>query len=263
VSKHTTKFSSDQTTSESIPYGYCQCGCGQKTKLSQHTDKRQNQIKGQPLRFVNGHNRRKTFPAPEIRYCECGCGQITPIAQTTNYTRKTTRGQRQRFIAGHAAKLRPLRPISERFWEKVNKAGPDECWEWQGARGPAGHGVFTIGSKRDKTRKTIPAHRFAYTLEHGTISDDKEACHKCDNPPCCNPAHIFAGTHRENMEDMVAKDRSARGERSGSTKLTDNDVIKIRQLIDCGMKQAEIGKLYSISQKAVSLIALRKRWKHI
>ncbi len=83
----------------------------------------------------------------------------------------------------------------------VTKGGPDECWEWRGVRNQAGYGVaYCAGLK-------IPAHRVAYMLAKGEIPEGLIIMHKCDNPPCCNPAHVFLGTSRENNEDTINKGR--------------------------------------------------------
>lgn len=111
------------------------------------------------------------------------------------------------------------RDINERFWEKVDKsAGPDGCWLWQAQVHPRGYGRFAIGSRTDKTRQQVPAHRVAYELGNGPIPEGHYVCHRCDNPPCCNPAHLFTGTQQENMNDMKAKGRQnkPRGDRNGS-----------------------------------------------
>jgi hypothetical protein len=252
----------DDTTND-IPYGYCHCGCGEKTKIANKTSAHHGKVKGEPMRYINGHNARKHFPTPEPKFCECGCGELTPIAKGHDAARGAVRGQHQRFIAGHAARLRPVRPIAERFWEKVDVRGPDDCWEWKAAHGQHGRGTFMVGSKRHGTQRQVPAHRFAYELEYGPIPNGMEACHKCDNPPCCNPRHIFAGTHKENMEDMAAKGRSSQGERDSQAKLTTDKVLEIRRLCASGMPQEKVGKLYGVTQGAVWLIVTRRRWKHV
>lgn len=250
-------------TTQEIPYGYCQCGCGQKTPIANHTSKHRGRIKGQPLHYINGHNRRKHFPEPEPHYCECGCGELTPFVTATDARRGIVKGQHRRFVQGHQTRVRMPRPIAERFWEKVDKRGPNECWPWKAAKGPSGHGQFRIGSKKDSSMRSVPAARVAYELTYGPMEEGLEACHKCDNPPCCNPSHIFPGTHKENMEDMANKGRSSQGERDSQAKLTADQVRQIRQLCAEGMTQENVGKHFGITQGAVWLIVTRKRWKHI
>jgi hypothetical protein len=95
----------------------------------------------------------------------------------------------------------------ERFWAKVNKAeglGPaGDCWEWTAAKTTAQYGAFM------KVKGVqILAHRFSYELTHGDIGDRKLfVCHRCDNPACVNPAHLFLGSHQQNVDDKMSKGR--------------------------------------------------------
>jgi hypothetical protein len=90
----------------------------------------------------------------------------------------------------------------ERFWHKVDRsAGTEACWPWMGGRNDNGYGISTL------TGKIMGAHRRAFELTNGAILTDQVVCHACDNPCCCNPAHLWLGTHKENMHDSVAKGR--------------------------------------------------------
>ena len=96
--------------------------------------------------------------------------------------------------------------LEQRFWEKVDKRGDDECWEWTGAKTrPNAYGYFRVSGS------LAVAHRVSYELAYGGIPEDKQICHTCDNPACVNPSHLFVGTHTDNMQDKVAKGRNARG----------------------------------------------------
>lgn len=95
---------------------------------------------------------------------------------------------------------------TERFWEMVDRRGPDECWEWIGARNDNGYGTFTLRGV------TVYAHRISWAIENGRFPESSPlACHECDNPPCVNPGHIFAGDHAANAADMNSKGRGPRG----------------------------------------------------
>jgi len=100
------------------------------------------------------------------------------------------------------------KPLSERFWAKVDRRGLDECWEWQGSR--TGRGRY--GNVKVDSYTNAPSHRVAWELTNGPVPEELCVCHRCDNPPCCNPAHLFLGTHQDNMIDKVAKGRQSRGE---------------------------------------------------
>lgn len=90
-----------------------------------------------------------------------------------------------------------------RFWARVDKsAGQDGCWLWLGYKDRYGYGQIRIAG-----RKQAKASRFAWEIRNGPMAKDQEACHSCDNPACCNPAHIFPGTHAENLHDMKVKGR--------------------------------------------------------
>lgn len=139
----------------------------------------------------------------------------------------------------------------EAFWARVDVRGPDECWPWTGALNRAGgYGHLSWGGR------TIYAHRLAHTLRKGPIPEGMQILHACDNPLCCNPAHLSAGTQAENIADMVAKGRHAVGERNARTKLTDEQVEAIRK---DPRTQSVIAAEYGIRQSLVSMIKAGKR----
>jgi len=112
----------------------------------------------------------------------------------------------------------------ERFWSKVDVRGRDECWEWQ-ASGSKGYGRLMMDGV------TWGAHRLAFTLVKGRIPDGMCVLHSCDNPPCCNPAHLFIGTHADNMRDMAKKGRSSSSRKTHCPRghaLVEGNLIKRR-----------------------------------
>lgn len=153
--------------------------------------------------------------------------------------------------------------FSARFWAKIDKGGgPDTCWEWTGNRAKrrGGYGNVALGHS-----KKIRANRVAWLLSHGTLSDDESVLHKCDNPPCCNPAHLFLGTHQDNYDDMVAKGRAntARGEAAGRAKLTESQVRDIRRKYASGATLIGLGAEYGLTSGTVHSIIDRRSWKHV
>jgi hypothetical protein len=127
----------------------------------------------------------------------------------------------------------------EDFWRWVAVA--DGCWEWTGRRSPRGYGLLS------RNGRDIRAHRIAYELSHGSIPNGAVICHRCDNPPCVNPDHLFAGTQRDNVRDAIVK-----GRRVGLGPALRAAVIAAATL---GMPYNLIGRRIGISGAAVSQIA--------
>ena len=147
------------------------------------------------------------------------------------------------------------RDTAERFWEKVDIRGAGDCWEWQAGQNSYGYGVFRINGM------TRTSHRISYGLSTGPITDGLFVLHSCDNRKCCNPAHLRLGTQQENLNDArVRKRLDTRGERHGVSKLTEDDVLHIR---DMGGSQREIGRQFGVCQQQICAIRARRAWKHV
>jgi len=150
-----------------------------------------------------------------------------------------------------------------KFWPKVTKRGPDECWEWIGARVPAGgYGRFLYKGK------LIAAHRVAYLLAHGELPTELDIMHVCDNPPCCNPAHLIAATTLENMRDAKRKGRHCYGERSIHAKITEAQAIEILKAKPENVRGSRhiseaLAACYGIKPSAVLCIWRGDSWSHL
>ena len=157
-----------------------------------------------------------------------------------------------------------IQDFQERFWSKVNKESSNlswrgtRCWEWTGIRIPKGYGHFKAFGGR-----LLKAHRVAYEIEIGPIPDGMLCMHRCDNPPCCNPAHLHLGTNTENMADMVKKHRSRHGAFHPHATLTEEIVSSIRRDQRAGLTDIQIHEKYGTSRNNSLLIRKRLAWEHI
>lgn len=151
--------------------------------------------------------------------------------------------------------------IAALFWSKVKRGGVDECWPWQGEADRKGYGRFCIRRRRCR------AARVAYVLTHGE-QPGEAVLHACDNPPCCNPAHLRSGTLLENVEDMDAKGRRVMsssfaqpGTQNRNAKLTPADIPRIKALRKSGLSLREVGREFGVTRFAVSKIMRGITWK--
>lgn len=182
----------------------------------------------------------------------------------------------------------PRTPLADRFWPKVQKREPYVCWLWTASLQNKGYGQ--IGTIIGAKPKQLYAHRVAWELTHGPIPKGQCVLHKCDNPPCCNPGHLFLGTKAENTEDMVSKGRQASGERSGpkrhpellargkrhgshtqpwrravgarngSNKLTEEQVLEIRATAG---SLSQLAAKFGVNGATIHNIRHRKTWRHL
>src|ERR1700722_6449686 len=137
--------------------------------------------------------------------------------------------------------------VSQRFWEKVEVVGKDECWNWIFAK-RNGYGVFSFNGK------PIMATRFVFIEKGIVLNSEIDVLHKCDNPSCVNPNHLRLGTARENAADMLDRNREARGEDLPQSKLNNEKVKKIRILLKKRMGQSKIAKMFKVNQSLISYI---------
>jgi HNH endonuclease len=156
------------------------------------------------------------------------------------------------------AAARPARRAA-RFWAKVDTSGgPDACWPWTGSVNAKGYGRV----RRGDTLST--AHRMAWGLTSGPLPAGLSLCHTCDNPPCCNPAHLFLGTNADNTADMVGKGRQARGERSNLSRLTEWQVRAARARYALGgVSVRALAAETGINRETLRRLLRGHTWKHI
>jgi hypothetical protein len=147
----------------------------------------------------------------------------------------------------------PKLPIGIRFWSKVSiTSNNDLCWNWQAYCTKDGYGRFRYDGK-----KMILSHRLSWILINGQIPDRLQVLHSCDNPACCNPKHLFLGTHQDNMKDKIAKKRQSKlgGERNPSAKLSDYQISVIRDLYsNRKFTQTELARKFGVTYEHMNRI---------
>lgn len=170
--------------------------------------------------------------------------------------------------------------LTRRFWLKVADASSEDCWLWEGGTTTGfGYGVIKVAGKNRQ------AHRMSWELAHGPIPAGMEVCHNCpggDNPRCVNPAHLWLGTHAQNMADMAAKGRApggrspglrnarhthpettARGEANGNSRLTSDQIREIRARRAGGETLRSIGVAFGVTRQAIRYVVSGETWRHV
>jgi HNH endonuclease len=145
--------------------------------------------------------------------------------------------------------------LEERFWSKVKIGEPIECWPWLWFVDRDGYGRFGVG------RSVERAHRIAYELTYGPT--ELHVLHKCDNPTCCNPGHLFAGTGADNVADRLAKGRQDEGDARGRALLTSGDVQELRRMRAEGTAVDLLAIRFRVSKSAIYKVLGGRAWKHV
>lgn len=196
-------------------------------------------------------------PQSSMPLCACGCGQ--------------PHGPTSMVLRGHHWKMRGP---SEVFWPHVTRIDDaDSCWDWTGPQKRRGYGTLRVAGKQ------WPAHRYSYWLACGVDPGDQLVCHRCDNPPCVRPSHLFLGDTRANALDAQAKGRLATGDRSGArlhidlmprgeqhgmAKLTEAQAREIRYRANVLGEPADVlATEFHIDYSSVTNIATGRTWRHL
>ncbi len=146
----------------------------------------------------------------------------------------------------------------ERFLAKVCPEPETGCWLWRGMVVGSGYGMVRF------ERKLYPAHRLAWKLFRGEIAPGLVVCHKCDVRTCVNPEHLFLGTHAENMKDMQQKGRSPHGDKHSRSKLTSEQVRRIKAMLAEGfMRMSDIAREFGVTHATIGCIARGTSWRHV
>jgi hypothetical protein len=156
-----------------------------------------------------------------------------------------------------------------RFHAQLPKGDPESCWEWK-RLGTNGYGIF--GLNVNGKYKSIAAHRLSWSVANGPIPDGMYVLHSCDNPPCCNPAHLRIGTQRDNAQDRINRGRCGRRNVGGdgtmtftpaNAKLTRAQVAEMLPRIRAGERLEELARAYGVSRSAVIAIVMGRNWRSV
>lgn len=132
-----------------------------------------------------------------------------------------------------------------------------ECWIWRNANVKSGYGIFNYQGKLKS------AHRYSYEFYKEKIPEGMDVCHTCDNRRCVNPDHLFLGTRSDNMQDCIKKERFDVGEKHYAHKVTEKEVLEIREKYERGYQYNWLAREYGISQETIYDIVKRRTWKHV
>jgi HNH endonuclease len=185
--------------------------------------------------------------------CLCDCGTVIERS-TVLLTRgacKSCGCKKSEMLSQSRASVTHTRTKHEALMSRV-VAHPDGCWEWLGRTDKDGYGIVMIDGKNNR------AHRLSYVVHRGDIPDGMVVCHKCDNPPCCNPSHLFLGTIKDNANDALAKGRAFVGEKNGRAKLSWHDIGDIRSST---ASSHELSLKYAVSVSSINRIKRNQSWR--
>ena len=148
--------------------------------------------------------------------------------------------------------------LLQRYWSRVDKRGPDECWNWTGTTS-RGYGKFYDGVAMRR------AHRYAWQFAHGEWPGEWHVLHSCDNPLCQNPAHLKLGTHADNMREMEQRGRAkyVRGEAHGKSRLTTESVKTIRAMRADGETLHSIASAIGVTIATIHNVVTGRTWSHV
>lgn len=163
------------------------------------------------------------------------------MATTTIYRNQVTRGM----------------TVAERIAYHTNRPSPDACWEWTASRNSGGYGKIRMP---DRSTKIVP--RIVWSLENGPIPEGGVICHHCDNPPCCNPRHLYCGTYASNMADRSHRGRvnAVVGPKHGLAKLTEEQA---REILRSSARGVDLARAFGVSEYAISKVRTRKSWRYL
>lgn len=162
-----------------------------------------------------------------------------------------------RYIRGHYKSKSKYENAQDAFLARLQPGAENDCWEWDGHINDSGYGIINYDHSLYRT------HRLSWEIHHGPIPDGMFVCHTCDNRKCNNPAHLWLGTHADNQNDKIAKDRTPKGEAAGPAKLKESTVIEIKQMFREGVSRKDLANQFGVNLATIYDIIAGRTWKHI
>ena len=155
--------------------------------------------------------------------------------------------------------------VEKRLMAKIDMSDKNGCWPWTGKIDSLGYGRINMPGNTVTGHRQALAHRVSYELATGIDITGKVVRHKCDNPPCCNPAHLIHGEQKDNIMDMIERGSASthRGEQNGRAKLTESDVATIKALLLSGVSMYRVAKNYGIGHSTVTHIQRGNTWSWV
>lgn len=162
-------------------------------------------------------------------------------------------------------RIKDDRPPEDRFWKYVSFGSKEECWVWEGSKNAEGYGHFNLGDFPKQT--TVRATAFIYEFIFGVIPKDKVVCHKCDNPTCVNPWHLFVGSMKDNTQDAIRKGRNIGFgyiNKKGKNSVPHRHIRKMREYFDKGLATPrELAEVFNLSRRFVNEIVQRRAYVNV
>lgn len=191
-------------------------------------------------------------------FCQCGCGRQTELETRGAPSDPYAKGQPRRYVKGHHQKMMPKADIALRFWSKVDRTG--SCWIWVSTKNRSGYGVFGMGRKVGMRL----AHRLSFEWANSAaIPAGLFVCHRCDNPACIRPEHLFLGTQDDNMRDAAMKERTQRGTDRVIAKLDPGMVRQIRARASQGERLAWLARDFGVARTTIEAVVTGRTWRHV
>lgn len=228
--------------SPGVDYGFCWCGCGERTSIAKQSHTKQRLVKNEPLRFLPGHRQRlsrtgqkmepaeyhrlwtKKRPGIPYGYCWCGCGQKTALSKYSSVNRGHVKGEPRRYAKGHNSNTNPFP-----FHEVRHLGYKTDCWAWLGHVERSGYGTTTLNGKR------AYAHRKYYLEFVGPIAEGLQLDHKCRVRYCVNPDHLEQVTPVENNRRRI------------NSMVSEAQVVEIKALWRSGQyTEVDLAEIYKL-----------------